>query len=62
MNMIYNTMPYTPTKVKCPKCERLILKEILQVTGGRCPNCGYFIVSPMSKFFGKKIVEIKLKA
>jgi len=55
-------MPYTPTKVKCPKCERLILKEILQVTGGRCPNCGYFIVSPMSKFFGKKIVEIKLKA
>ncbi len=54
-------MPYTPTKVKCPNCERLIPKEILQITGGRCPHCGYQIVSTMHKFFGMKVKKVSVK-
>jgi len=44
-------MPYTPTKVKCPKCGKLIPKRILLLTNGKCNNCGYQIASPMTIFF-----------
>ncbi len=49
-------MPYTPTKIKCPKCERLIPKRIIKANGGRCNYCGYFIASNLELFLngGKK--------
>jgi len=47
-------MPIVNTKVKCPRCKKLIPKKTLLANDGRCPNCGYLIAKPMNSLLQKK--------
>lgn len=38
------------TKVKCPKCNRQILKRVLKITHGKCNNCGFLLANSLTKF------------
>lgn len=44
---------FSPTKVKCPRCNRQILKKVILATRGKCNNCGYTIASAITSFVPK---------
>lgn len=37
-------------KLKCPKCNRHVLKQIILMTHGKCNNCGYKIAGALTTF------------
>ncbi|MGC9059438.1 MAG: hypothetical protein ACP5H3_03500 [Candidatus Aenigmatarchaeota archaeon] len=48
-------MPIVNTKIKCPRCGRLIPKKVILANNGRCNYCGYLIATPILAFSnGKK--------
>ncbi|MFZ8830512.1 MAG: hypothetical protein ACO2OO_03640 [Candidatus Aenigmatarchaeota archaeon] len=51
-------MPIVNTKIKCPRCERLITKKVVLVNEGRCVYCGYLIAKPIISFAnGNKSIQ-----
>ena len=40
----------SPTKLKCPKCSRHVLKQVVLMTNGKCNNCGYKITGALTSF------------
>jgi uncharacterized Zn finger protein len=49
-----------PTKIKCPKCSRLIPKHIVKNTNGKCNNCGYLLANSITLFLPNgngKVIE-----
>lgn len=44
---------FSADKVKCPKCQRHVMKKIMAATNGKCNNCGYTIANSMAAFVPK---------
>lgn len=49
-------------KLKCPRCNRQILKRVILITKGKCNNCGYKIAGAITSFVStpKSVLETKL--
>lgn len=41
------------SKVKCPGCNKFVLKKIIFATHGKCNNCGYTIAGSITSFLSK---------
>ncbi len=38
------------SKIKCPRCNKNILKKVMLATQGKCNNCGYKIAGAITSF------------
>lgn len=38
------------SKIKCPRCNKHILKRVMLATHGKCNNCGYKIAGAITSF------------
>lgn len=38
------------TKLKCPHCNRQVLKRVILATKGKCNNCGYLMTGAITNF------------
>ena len=44
---------FSADKLKCPKCQRQVLKKVIAVTKGKCNNCGYKLAGTIMGFVPK---------
>ena len=52
------------SKVKCPRCNKHILKRVMLMTQGKCNNCGYKIAGAITSFVSmpKSAIDATLSA
>lgn len=43
----------SPSKIKCPKCSKQVLKKVMLATSGKCNNCGYKIAGAITNFVSR---------
>ena len=41
------------SKLKCPRCNKHILKRVMLMTKGKCNNCGYKIAGAITSFVSR---------